>query len=70
MDKDGLLIPLYAVYNTSGGQSENPIDFVSELQKELVWASDMCGYSYRGRRLWVYATNRNPERIAKVRRVV
>jgi len=36
--EDGLPIPPYAVYNISGGQPENLLDFVNILQEELVRA--------------------------------
>ena len=36
--EDGLPIPPYAVYNIGGGQPENLLDFVQNLQEELVRA--------------------------------
>lgn len=35
---DGLPVPPYAVYNISGGQPENLLDYINTLQEELVRA--------------------------------
>lgn len=36
--EDGLPIPPYAVYNIGGGTPENPLDYITTLQEELVRA--------------------------------